>query len=83
MLLLWPRYQEEPPKAVKWYRKAAEQDHADAQTKLGVCYFSGEGVAKDFAEAAKWYRKAAEQGHANAQYNLGVCYDNGRGVAKD
>lgn len=32
--------------AVKWYRKAAEQGNAQAQVKLGLCYFKGEGVAK-------------------------------------
>ena len=47
--------------AVKWYRKAAEQNDADAQNNLGVCYANGQGVAKDEVEAVKWYRKAAEQ----------------------
>ena len=69
--------------AVKWFRKAAAQNHAEAQFNLGVCYEKGHGVAKDEAEAVKWYRKAAEQNHAEAQNNLGVCYTNGRGVAKD
>ena len=68
--------------AVKWYRKAAEQNVAVAQSNLGVCY-NGEGVAKDQVEAVKWYRKAAEQNYAEAQYNLGVCYETGTGVAKD
>ena len=48
--------------AVKWYRKAAEQDYARAQTILGIAYSNGLGVAKDEAEAVKWYRKAAKQG---------------------
>ena len=69
--------------AVKWFRKAAEQNLADAQLNLGVCYANGQGVAKDELEAAKWYRKAAEQNLAGAQFNLGVCYANGQGVAKD
>src|ERR1039458_7418306 len=69
--------------AVKWYRKAAEQDYADAQFNLGNCYHDGEGVAKDYVEAVKWYRKAAEQSYAKAEYNLGNCYADGRGVAKD
>ena len=60
--------------AVKWYRKAAEQNDAEAQYNLGVCYANGQGVAKDEVEAVKWYRKAAEQNYAAAQYNLGVCY---------
>ena len=68
---------------MKWYRKAAEQNHAEAQYNLGVCYDEGEGVAKDQVEAVKWYRKAAEQNFAAAQYNLGVCYAKGEGVAKD
>ena len=69
--------------AVKWYRKAAEQNVADAQYNLGVCYAIGQGVTEDDAEAVKWFRKAAEQNYADAQYNLGVCYDSGEGVAKD
>jgi uncharacterized protein len=69
--------------AVKWYRKAAEQNVADAQYNLGVCYANGQGVTEDDAESVKWFRKAAEQNLADAQYNLGVCYDSGEGVAKD
>ena len=69
--------------AVKWFRKAAEQNVADAQFSLGVRYANGRGVAEDDAEAVKWFRKAAEQNYADAQYNLGVCYDSGEGVAKD
>ena len=67
--------------AVKWYRKAAEQNLARAQYNLGVCYADGEGVAKDQVEAVKWYRKAAEQNLAKAQYNLGVCYERGAAAA--
>ena len=64
--------------AVRWYRKAAEQGHADAQCNLGIRYTNGqEGLKQDHAEAVCWYRKAAEQGHAKAQYNLGVAYENG------
>ena len=66
-----------------WYRKAADKGLADAQFNLGVCYYNGEGVAKDVVEAVKWYRKAADQGNADAQFNLGYCYANGEGVAKD
>ncbi len=53
--------------AVRWYRKAAEQNHAEAQYWLGACYADGEGVTQNDAEAVKWYRAAAEQGHAKAQ----------------
>ena len=69
--------------AVKWFRKAAEQNYAEAQDNLGSCYTFGDGVATDYVEAAKWYRKSAEQNLAKAQFNLGLCYENGRGVATD
>ena len=69
--------------AVKWWRKAAEQNLAAAQCAVGECYASGAGVAKDDIEAVKWYRKAAEQNDTKAQYNMGVCYAEGLGVAKD
>ena len=66
-------------KAVYWYRKAAEQGHADAQNSLGEMYAKGLGVGEDQAEALYWYRMAAEQGHADAQNNLGQMYQHGEG----
>jgi tetratricopeptide (TPR) repeat protein len=69
--------------AVKWFRKAAEQNYGPAQYNLGACYNPGEGVAEDDVEAVKWFRKAAEQNYAMAQFNLGACYDKGVGVAED
>jgi alpha/beta superfamily hydrolase len=69
--------------AVAWYRKAAEQGDAFAQTNLGVMYSDGQGVPQDYQQAVAWYRKAAEQGHAVAQTNLGVMYSSGQGVPQD
>ena len=69
--------------AVRWFRKAAEQGHAGAQSNLGVMYKNGQGVKRDHAEAVRWFRKAAEQGQAKAHYNLGVMYANGQGVRQD
>ena len=53
--------------AVKWYRKAADQGHVDAQCNLGKAYYVGLGVLESATEAMKWFRKAAEQGHEGAQ----------------
>lgn len=69
--------------AVKWYRKAAEQDDLDAQYRLGLCYDRGEGLPRDYREAVKWYRKAAENGIVEAQFNLGICCENGNGTEKN
>ena len=46
-------------------------------------YYSGEGVAKDLAEAARLFRLASDQGHAAAQNRLGGVYYTGYGVVKD
>jgi TPR repeat protein len=64
-------------------RLKAEKGDADAQSKLGKMYATGEGVAKDPAAAVKWFRAAAEQGYASGQCGLGVMYATGEGVAKD
>jgi TPR repeat protein len=54
--------------AVKWYRKAAEQNNADAQCNLGLCYGKGEGVTKDYVEAYKWFDLASSQDVAGAKH---------------
>ena len=69
--------------AVTWWRRAAEQGHADAQFNLGVVYSNGNGVPQDDAESVTWYRLAAEQGHADAQNQLGMRYAEGTGVPQD
>ena len=58
----------------------AEAGDAEAQYNLGVSYYGGKGVAKDYKEAVKWYRKA---GTSSTEYKLGLCYENGNGVTKD
>ena len=69
--------------AVTWYRRAAEQGDATAQSNLGGMYDQGLGVPQDAAAAVAWYRRAAELGDARAQYNLGGLYAEGRGVPPD
>lgn len=70
-------------KAFNLYKKAAEQEYAEAQNQLGVMYSSGQGVPQDKTEAVKWFRKAAEQGHVKGQSNLRAMYLNGAGVNQD
>ena len=54
-----------------------------AQYNLGVMYYLGQGVPKDYQEAVQWLRKAAVQELAEAQYDLGVSYDKGKCVPND
>ena len=75
--------QQDYVEAAAWYRKAAEQGYAVAQSRLGFMYYFGLGVSKDYVQAEAWFRKAADQGHADAQFHLGVLYDLGQGVPQD
>ncbi len=69
--------------AVRWYRLAANQGHAEAQLHLGLRHEQGWGVPADSSEAVRWYRLAASQESARAQFNLGVMYRDGQGVTQD
>ena len=69
--------------AALWYRKAAEQGHAGAQSTLGSLYSGGLGIPENYAEAVKWFGKAADQGDAHGQVSLGMAYESGSGVPQD
>ena len=56
--------------AMKWYRKSAEQGHAEAQYAMGMSYNFGIAVPADTDEARKWYGLAADQGHKKAAEDL-------------
>ena len=55
--------------AVRWYRLAATQGHADAQTNLGFMYGNGRGVPMDVVRAHMWFNLAAAKGDADAVKN--------------
>ena len=61
----------------------AKKGFAQAQYNLGVMYFNGKGVIKDYSNAIKWWNLAADQGNDKAQYILGVMYEEGKGVKKN
>ena len=75
--------------AAFWYKKAAEQGHAEAQYGLVTSYCECKGyisswsLPRDDAEMVAWCRKAAEQGHEDAQYHLGCIYKAGTAVPRD
>ena len=62
---------------------AAEQDHAEAMTLVGVLYAEDLGAAKDDKIALSWFRRAAAAGDATAAHNAGIMLESGRGTEKD
>jgi TPR repeat protein len=70
-------------KAVEWFRKAAEEDHALALNNLGLRYVKGEGVELSFPKAIELYRRAAMQGNSSSQNNIAIRYLRGEGNSKN
>ena len=68
--------------ASKEWKPLAEKGDAKAQSNLGILYFNGKGVLKDYSQAVKWLKLAAEQNEPEAQYILGKIYAEGDGVIK-
>jgi len=64
----------EPADAFYWIRLAAEQGQPSAQAVLGELFETGEGVARDTAQAGAWYLRAADQGVAQAHCGIARLY---------
>ena len=67
---------------IKWEALALQGD-APSQRKLGVMYYLGQGMEKDYEMAYTWLAKAANQGEDVAQVCLGVMNVGGQGVPQN
>ena len=63
--------------------KQAEQGDTEAQLQLGLAYYNGDGISKNYRKAYCWFQKAAEQGHAEAEFMLGEMLRSGKKIGKD
>ena len=63
---------EDDKEAVKWYRLAAEQGDAVAQSNLAVMYATGQGVIQDNVYAHMWFNIAAANGDEEARDNKDI-----------
>jgi uncharacterized protein len=61
----------------------AKAGNVEAQARLAVMYFKGQGVPQNSATSVAWTQKAADQGDANSIFILSLHYRAGEGVAKD
>ncbi len=53
------------------------------EANLGLFYYNGWTIPRDFKKAAYWFEKSAKKGNADAQHSLGLMYQEGIGVLKD
>jgi uncharacterized protein len=68
------------PEAVAAWRKAADKGSTSAMVELGVLYGTGNGVARDEAQARKLLERAAEAGNPRGVSNLAAL---GGGASAD
>lgn len=70
-------------KAIKLYEKGCDLGDDLGCSNLGIAYFNGDGVNKDFKLSAKFFSKACDLGSAFGCLNMGYLYENGQGVEQD
>ena len=73
----------DPAKAVELYKKAAAQDVAAAELRLGEIYLHGDLVLPDFVQAKTYLEKAAYHGGPRAAMLLGQMHHDGIGMPVD
>jgi len=61
---------------LKNLQRRAEQGDASAQFELGMMYYEGRGVPRDYEEAAIWFLKSAQRGYVGAGFLFGkICLE--------
>jgi hypothetical protein len=68
------------PRAIRLWKKAADNQHADAQYNLWQAYSNGNAESMNSGDALILLASAAHQGHPDAQFSLGMLYNTGVGV---
>ncbi len=66
--------------AAQIWSPLADQGSAIAQSSLGLLYYSGSGVRKDYRRARKLFLEAAKRNVPEAQMFLSLMYRRGDGV---
>jgi len=68
--------------ALKWFKKASDQGYMPGKFNIGLAYYNGNGIDKDYIKAIEYYEQV-EQYIPEARYNLGLMYADGIGVDID
>ena len=70
-------------KNVASLQKEAKKGDVHAQYNLGLMYYKGEDIEKNYEQAVHWWSEAAEQGHSSSQFKLGLMYRKGENIEKN
>ena len=78
-----PESDKKDSKLTELVRAGADSFNPHDAFKLGVAYYSGIGVAADYALAYKLFYSAATRGEKEALFYLGECHRMGKGTEQD
>ena len=70
-------------RAAEVWRGLAALDDGNAESGLGLLYYSGYGVPRNYALARGYFAKAARKGIVQSQLFLGFIYFRGDGVPRN
>lgn len=70
---------ENESKAVHYLTLASNQQNAEAQYFLGLCYQHGYGVDENLCKASDLYSKSAGRGNPDAMFSLAIFHQEGLG----
>lgn len=66
--------------AYRGFKSLAQDQHVEAQYRLGLLYLNGQGARKDVDQGLAWLKQAAENGSYLAAAELGQIYASGSAV---
>ena len=72
--------------AAQYYQQALSapiQEKVNPANRLGMFYYDGHGVERDYAKAFQLLKWAEDHGGPAMLYYLGACYANGQGTQQD
>ena len=73
-------------RAARYYQQALEAPaggKVNPANRLGMFYYDGEGVERDYAKAFQLLKWAEDNGGSPMLYYLGACYANGQGTQQN
>lgn len=73
-------------RAAQYYQQALEapiHEKVNPANRMGMCYYDGRGVERDYAKAFQLLKWTEDHGGPAMLYYLGACYANGQGTRQD
>lgn len=65
------------------FEKSAQAGYPRGMHAVGVCYYAGIYVDKNYSYSVSYFKRAASMGCDRSNEFLAICYWNGLGVARD